>query len=71
MANQIGDFFVPMVEEAATQGVATHLKRFWTPKMVGEIAGHLDSGEVGLSPVAARAVAGLQRKAKLEADEKP
>ena len=27
MANQIGDFFAPMGEDAATRGVATHLKR--------------------------------------------
>ena len=37
MANQIGDFFAPMGEDAATIGVATHLKRFWTPKMISEM----------------------------------
>jgi len=38
MANQIGDFFAPMGDAAATRGVATHLKRFWTPKTIGEIS---------------------------------
>jgi formate dehydrogenase subunit delta len=64
MANQVGDFFGPMAEEAATRGVATHLKRFWTPKMIGEIIGYLDSGQAGLNPAAARAVAALKQEAK-------
>ena len=70
MANQIGDFFEPMGEEAATRGVANHLERFWTPKMIGEIVGYLDSGQAGLNPAAARAVAALERKAKIKAEEK-
>ena len=61
MANQIGDFFAPMEEEAATRGVATHLKRFWTPKMIGEIIGFYESGRTGLSPTVNRAVAELKR----------
>jgi formate dehydrogenase subunit delta len=70
MANQIGDFFEPMGEEAATRGVANHFERFWTPKMIGEIVGYLDSGQAGLNPAAARAVAALERKAKIKAEEK-
>jgi formate dehydrogenase subunit delta len=67
MANQIGDFFGPMEEEAATRGVAAHLKRFWTPKMIGEIIGYLDSDQAGLNPAAARAVAVLKQEAKVRA----
>ena len=63
MANQIGDFFGPMGEEAATRGVANHLERFWTPKMIGEIIGYLDSCQPGLNPAAARAVAALKQDA--------
>ena len=66
MANQIGDFFAPMDEEAATRGVATHLERFWTPKMISEIIGYQDSGEAGLNPAAARAVAALKQEANAE-----
>lgn len=62
MANQIGDFFAPMDKDAATRGVATHLKRFWTPKMIGEIIGYLDSGQAGLNPAAARGVAALKKQ---------
>ena len=61
MANQIGDFFAPMEEEVATRGVATHLKRFWTPKMIGEIISYHDSGRTGLNPTVNRAVAELKR----------
>ena len=64
MANQIGDFFDPMGDDAATRGVANHLERFWTPKMIGEIIGYLDSGEAGLNPAAARAVATLKQEIK-------
>ncbi len=63
MANQIGDFFAPMDEDAAIRGVATHLKRFWTPKMIDEIIGYLDSGQAGLNPAAARGVAALRQNA--------
>jgi formate dehydrogenase subunit delta len=66
MANQIGDFFTPMEEEVATRGVANHLIRFWTPKMIGEIIGYLDSGQSGLNPAAARAVVALKQEAKAE-----
>ena len=64
MANQIGDFFDPMGDDAATRGVATHLERFWTPKMIGEIVGYLESGQSGLHAATARAVAELERDAK-------
>jgi formate dehydrogenase subunit delta len=63
IANQIGDYFAPMPESAATKGVATHLKRFWTPKMIDEIVADLDAGQVGLNTVAAWAVASLKQRA--------
>ena len=47
MANQIGDFFGPMEEEVATRGVANHLKRFWTPKMISEIIVYLTLDAAG------------------------
>ena len=64
MANQIGDFFGPMGEDAATIGVATHLKRFWTPKMISEMIIWLDSGQVGLNPAAARGIAALKLESR-------
>jgi formate dehydrogenase subunit delta len=62
MANQIGDFFAPMPQDEATKGVATHLRRYWTPKMVREIMEHLDAGRDGLNPVAARGVRWLKEE---------
>ena len=44
MANQIGDFFARMPQREATEGVATHLRRYWTPEMIAEIIGYPESG---------------------------
>jgi formate dehydrogenase subunit delta len=60
MANQIGDYFKALPEAEATGGAADHLRRFWTPKMRGEIIAFVDQGGQGLNPVAARAVAALK-----------
>jgi formate dehydrogenase subunit delta len=62
MANQIGDFFTPMPQDEATKGVATHLRRYWTPKMISEITDYLDAGADGLNPVAARGVRWLKEE---------
>ena len=56
MANQIGDFFAPQPEPKAAEGVANHLKRFWTPKMISEILVRSAEADSGLNPTAARGV---------------
>jgi len=61
MANQIGDFFAPQPETQAAEGVAAHLKKFWTPKMIGEIVERASEPDCMLSPTAARGVALLRR----------
>jgi formate dehydrogenase subunit delta len=63
MANQIGDFYATMPEREATAGVASHLRLYWTPKMIREIIAHADQGHSGLNPVAARAVESLKQSA--------
>jgi formate dehydrogenase subunit delta len=63
MANQIGDFFAPQAEQLAAEGVATHLKRFWTPKMISEIIARSTEADCGLNPTAARGVALLRANA--------
>ncbi len=60
MANQIGDFFAPQPEGRAAEGVATHLKKFWTPKMIKEIVERASDANCGLNPTAARGVALLR-----------
>ncbi len=61
MANQIGDFYSAMPEKEATEGVATHLRRFWTPKMIRELVAFADEGHARLNATAARAVAALKQ----------
>ena len=64
MANQIGDFYAAMPEKEATDGAARHLKRYWTPKMIGELVAFAESGHAGLNPTAARAVEALKSAAQ-------
>ena len=45
-----------MPENEAASEAADHLRRYWTPKMVGEIIAYGDSGHSGLNATAARAV---------------
>ena len=63
MANQIGDFYAAMPEREATDGAASHLRLYWTPKMIREIIAFADEGHAGLKPIAARAVESLKQKA--------
>jgi formate dehydrogenase subunit delta len=61
MANQIGDYFRTLPDDQATAGTADHLKRYWTPKMRREIVAFAQSGGSGLNPIAARAIATLEK----------
>ena len=62
MANQIGDYFQPMSDEVAISGVAGHIKKFWTPKMIRELQDHAGPGGVELQPRVAKALTLLQDK---------
>jgi formate dehydrogenase subunit delta len=63
MANQIGDFYAAVPEHEAIEAVATHLSRFWTPKMIRELVQFAEHGGPGLKPTAARAVEALKQTA--------
>jgi formate dehydrogenase subunit delta len=67
MANQIGDYFRTLPEAEAVASTADHLRRFWTPKMLGEIVAFAASRDTDLNPIAARAVAELAKPAEPEA----
>jgi formate dehydrogenase subunit delta len=60
MANQIGKFFAAQErhdEVLAVAGIATHLKKFWDPRMRREIIAKVNAGEAaGLDPLPRRAV---------------
>ena len=55
MANQIADYFKAYPEETAVQGVATHIRKFWEPRMRKQLTEHLAKGGDGLSPLALKA----------------
>ena len=61
MANQIGDFYASMPEREATEGAASHLRLYWTPKMIREIIAFADEGHSGLNAVATRAIDSLKQ----------
>jgi formate dehydrogenase subunit delta len=63
MANQIGEFYASMPEREATEGIASHLRLYWTPKMIREIIAFADQGHPGLNAIAARAVESLRKGA--------
>jgi formate dehydrogenase subunit delta len=64
MANQIGKFFAAQGEAKAVAGVATHLRRFWDPRMRRAIIAQVESGHaLGLDPWPLAAVRKLAAEA--------
>jgi formate dehydrogenase subunit delta len=62
MANQIGKFFVSQGEDQAVVGIATHVKKFWEPRMRKAIYAHIDAGGAGLDPNVRAALDRLRRE---------
>ena len=57
MANQIGDFFEAEPDrQQALQDIATHIKRFWDPRMRKAIIDHLENGGEGLKAIVSEAI---------------
>lgn len=57
MANQIGVFFESMPDrKEALEGLATHLKKFWDPRMRRALLELVDGGDDSLSPMVLSAV---------------
>ena len=60
MANDIGHFFASEPDRAAAvAGIATHIQRFWDPRMRRAIAAHARQGGTGLEPLVREAVQSL------------
>ena len=56
MANEIGAFFLSEAgEDAAAKEIASHITKFWDPRMRAQIIEHARSGGQGLSAPACRA----------------
>jgi formate dehydrogenase subunit delta len=58
MANRIGDFFQTMPDrDEALEGVASHIRRFWDPRMRRALLLAIDDGSASvLSPLVLEAV---------------
>jgi formate dehydrogenase subunit delta len=64
MANDIGSFFNAEPDKGvAAQSVASHIKRYWDPRMRREIVTHYRDGGAGLDPLVRSAVALLAASA--------
>lgn len=58
MANDIGDYFASEPDHAAAvAAIATHIRRYWDPRMRRQIVAHLHGSGDGLSELARTAVA--------------
>jgi formate dehydrogenase subunit delta len=60
MANQIATFFRTQPGTDQADRVAQHLRDYWDPRMRAQILQIAESGESGLSPLAADAVQRLR-----------
>jgi formate dehydrogenase subunit delta len=63
MANDIAAFFVKAADQGeAARSVATHLHRYWDPRMRKKIVEHQQSGGAGLSDLAREGVSILAQE---------
>ena len=56
MAEQIADFYTPYTEAEAIDGIATHLRKFWDPRMRDRIIALARDPGTQLRPVVAAAI---------------
>lgn len=63
MANQIGKFFEPQKQLEPTAAIATHIRKFWDPRMRAAIIAHLDKGGEGLDAPVLAAIERLKQSA--------
>ncbi len=58
MANSIGDFFAAQPDaEEARRGIATHIRKFWEPRMRRQLYEAIDQGHAeGLRPLVMQAL---------------
>jgi formate dehydrogenase subunit delta len=56
MANQIADFFAAQGEARAVPGIATHIRKFWTPQMRADFLALAAKDDSKLKPFTKKAV---------------
>jgi formate dehydrogenase subunit delta len=69
MANQIGGFFKTQPANEAAAGVATHINKFWEPRMRRQLFALIDGGEPGLSPLVLEAAPLIKRPEPASLDQ--
>jgi formate dehydrogenase subunit delta len=71
MVNEISAFWASEAadREAAAASVATHLRRYWDPRMRRQIIAHHHAGAGGLSDIGREAIAILAAPVKASAPE--
>lgn len=63
MANQIGQFYGPQKQLDPVGAIATHIRKFWDPRMRAAIIAHLDRGAAGFDAPVREAVQRLKEGA--------
>jgi formate dehydrogenase subunit delta len=63
MANQIAKFYLPQKQIEPVAAIATHIRKFWDPRMRAAIVAHLDQGGEGLDGPVRQAVERLKQGA--------
>ncbi|MBB4186952.1 formate dehydrogenase subunit delta [Sinorhizobium terangae] len=61
MANQIATFFKSQPAAEAAAGVATHINKYWEPRMRRKLFEHIEAGGEGLNPLVLEAAAKIRR----------
>jgi formate dehydrogenase subunit delta len=61
MANQIATFFTSQPKEQVTAGIATHINKFWDPRMRRQLFEIIEKGGDGLLPSVLEAAAKINR----------
>ena len=62
MANQISDAHSALPPDEAAAGAASHIRKFWTPKMIGETLAALERQQISVNETSVRAFAILKRE---------
>jgi len=62
MANQIAAFFEAYSRTEALNGIAAHIRNFWTPGMRKQLSEYISGGAEGLSPLVTAAIAEKAKK---------
>ncbi|TCU16603.1 formate dehydrogenase subunit delta [Rhizobium sullae] len=70
MANQIATFFKSQPESEAAQGVATHINKFWEPRMRRQLFEILEKDSNGLNALVVEAASLIHRPEPAEPIQK-